>query len=206
MMIEEDYDEYDEEVEYYAVRPNKTRIKKEIAALFKLGEEMSVLSPDQLGRLMLPEKILQAVREVSGMPHTGARKRLLKYIAGQLHQIDVEPYVEKLARLKNKSAHAVREHHLAEQWRDRLIAEGNEAVTELLDDCPEADSQHLRQLIRNAQKEIAAAKPPKSSRLLYRYVKSLLQNDGLPAEEDEAEEDESDVGGDDAFGEDREEI
>jgi ribosome-associated protein len=206
MMIEEDYDEYDEEVEYYAVRPNKTRIKKEIAALFKLGEEMSVLSPDQLGRLMLPEKILQAVREVSGMPHTGARKRLLKYIAGQLHQIDVEPYVEKLARLKNKSAHAVREHHLAEQWRDRLIAEGNEAVTELLDDCPEADSQHLRQLIRNAQKEIAAAKPPKSSRLLYRYVKSLLQNDGLPAEEDEAEEDESDVGGGDAFGEDREEI
>jgi ribosome-associated protein len=164
------------------------------------------LSPDQLGRLMLPEKILQAVREVSGMPHTGARKRLLKYIAGQLHQIDVEPYVEKLARLKNKSAHAVREHHLAEQWRDRLIAEGNEAVTELLDDCPEADSQHLRQLIRNAQKEIAAAKPPKSSRLLYRYVKSLLQNDGLPAEEDEAEEDESDVGGGDAFGEDREEI
>jgi ribosome-associated protein len=206
MMIEEDYDEYDGEVEYYAVRPNKTRIKKEIAALFKLGEEMSVLSPDQLGRLMLPEKILQAVREVSGMPHTGARKRLLKYIAGQLHQIDVEPYVEKLARLKNKSAHAVREHHLAEQWRDRLIAEGNEAVTELLDDCPEADSQHLRQLIRNAQKEIAAAKPPKSSRLLYRYVKSLLQNDGLPAEEDEAEEDESEVGGGDAFGEDREEI
>ncbi|EIC30922.1 MULTISPECIES: ribosome biogenesis factor YjgA [Methylomicrobium] len=201
MMIEEDYDEYGEEVEYYAVRPNKTRIKKEIAALFKLGEEMAGLSPDQLERLMLPERILQAVREVSGMPHTGARKRLLKYIAGQLHQIDVEPYAEKLARLKNKSAHAVREHHLAEQWRDRLIAEGNEAVTALLDDYPEADSQQLRQLIRNAQKEITAAKPPKSSRLLYRYIKDLLQDDGLPAAADESAADE-----DEAFGEDREEI
>jgi ribosome-associated protein len=206
-MIEENYyDEYDEEVEYYAVRPNKTRIKKEIAALFKLGEEMSGLSPDQLDKLMLPEKLLQAVREVSGMPHTGARKRLLKYIAGQLHQIDVEPYVEKLARIKNKSAHAVREHHLAEQWRDRLIKEGNAAVTELLDDYPEADSQQLRQLVRNAQKEIAAAKPPKSSRLLYRYVKELLENDGLLAEEDGAEEYQSEAGEDDAFGEDREEI
>lgn len=181
MMSEEDYydDEYDEDVEYYAVRPNKTRIKKEIAALFALGEEMADLSPDQVDTLMLPEKIRQAVREASGMPPKGARKRLLKYIAGQLHQIDTTPIVEKLARLKNKSAHAVREHHLAEQWRDRLLAEGNEAVTELLDDFPEADSQQLRQLIRNAQKEIAASKPPKSSRLLYRYVRTLLLNEGI---------------------------
>jgi len=186
-MIEEDYDGSDEDVEYYAVRPNKTQIKKDIAALFVLGEEMSNLSPDQLNTLMLPEKILQAVREVSGMPHKGARKRLLKYIAGQLHLIDASPIIEKLERIKNKSVHAVREHHLAEQWRDRLIAEGNEALTELLDDHPEADSQQLRQLIRNAQKEIEAAKPPKSARMLYRYVKELLLNEGLTqAEHDSA--------------------
>jgi len=98
-MNEEDYDDYDEDVEYYAVRPNKTQIKKEIAALFALGEEMSNLSPEQLNTLPLPEKILQAVREVSGMPHKGARKRLLKYIAGQLHLIDVAPIIEKMARI-----------------------------------------------------------------------------------------------------------
>ncbi|MDD1612340.1 MAG: DUF615 domain-containing protein [Methylococcaceae bacterium] len=185
-MIEEDYNQYDEDAEYYAVRPNKTQIKKEIAELFALGEEMSSLSPDQLSTLMLPEKILQAVREVSGMPHKGARKRLLKYIAGQLYQIDAAPIVEKLERIKNKSAHAVREHHLAEQWRDRLIDEGNDAVTELLEDYPEVDSQQLRQLIRNAQKEIAAAKPPKSARILYRFVKELLQNENVLQEADDS--------------------
>jgi ribosome-associated protein len=200
-MIEEDYDEYDEEVEYYAVRPNKTQIKKDIAALFALGEEMAELSSDQLNTLMLPEKILQAVHEVSGMPHKGARKRLLKYIAGQLHLIDAAPIIEKMARIKNKSAHAVREHHLAEQWRDRLIAEGNEVVTEFLDDFPEADSQQLRQFIRNAQKEFAASKPPKSARLLYRYIKDILQNDGHLAGEGESEEDDEDL-----LGEDQEEI
>jgi ribosome-associated protein len=192
-MIEENYDEYDEEVEYYAVRPNKTQIKKDIAALFALGEEISALSPDQQDLLMLPEKISQAVREVSGMPHKGARKRLLKYIAGQLHLIDASPIIEKLARIKNKSAHAVREHHLAEKWRDRLIAEGNDSVTEFLDDFPSADSQQLRQLIRNAQKEISASKPPKSARLLYRYLKELLHNDGLQPEEDEPEDGEEDL-------------
>lgn len=167
--------EYDEEdVEYYAVRPNKTQIKKDIAVLFALGEEMSELSAAQLKNLELPENINKPLTEVAGMPHKGARKRLLKFIAGQLYKIDVEPFLEKLARVKNQSAHAVREHHLVERWRDRLIAEGNDALTALLSEQPHADRQQLRQLLRNAQKEAEAAKPPKSARLLYRYLKDLF--------------------------------
>jgi ribosome-associated protein len=180
------YYEEDDEIEYYAVRPNKTRIKKEIAALFDLGEELSKLSPALLDTFELPENIRKSVFEVSGMPHKGARKRLLKYIAGQLHKIEVEPILEKLARIKNKSAHGIREHHIAERWRDRLIKGNNEDLAELLDEMPNADSQHLRQLMRNAQKEAAAMKPPKSSRLLYRYLKELLS--GHPEELMEAEE------------------
>lgn len=186
MNEEYDYIEHgyvEDEVEYYAVRPNKTRIKKEIAALFDLGEEMSELSQAQLNSFELPENIRKAVAEVSGMPHKGARKRLLKYIAGQLHKIDVEPIFEKMARIKNKSAHAVREHHLAERWRDRLINEGNEAMTEFLYEQPDADDQLIRQLVRNAKKEAEALKPPKSSRMLYRFLKELLS--GEPADEPE---------------------
>jgi len=184
----EDFDyeyEYDEngEIVYYAVRPNKTQIKKEMAALFTLGEEMSALSVAHIKSLDLPDNIYKAVTDVAKMPHTGARKRLLKYIAGQLHKIDVDPILERLARIKSKSAHAVREHHLSEHWRDRLIAEGNEALTEFLDEYPHADRQQLRQLMRNAQKETELAKPPKSSRLLYRYLKHLLQTE----EEEELE-------------------
>jgi ribosome-associated protein len=187
MNEEYQYEYDDEEIEYYAIRPNKTQIKREIAALFALGEEMSELSPGQLKTLELPENINKAVAEVSGMAHTGARKRLLKYIAGQLHKIDAEPILEKMARIKNKSAHAVREHHIVERWRDRLIAEGNDALTELLDEHPHADRQLLRQLLRNAQKEIAAGKPPKSSRLLYRRLKELFQLEDEPDEQPESD-------------------
>lgn len=174
--MNEDYDyEYEDgEVEYYAVRPNKTQIKREMAALFALGEEMSALTASQLKTLELPENIHKAVAEVAGMPLKGARKRLLKFIAAQLHKIDVEPIREKLARLKNKSAHAVREHHIVERWRDRLIAESDDALTELLDEHPGADRQQIRQLIRSAKKEAETAKPPKSSRMLYRYLKELF--------------------------------
>jgi ribosome-associated protein len=187
--MSEEYEYDDDEVEYYAIRPNKTQIKKDMAALFALSEEMAELSAGQLKLLELPEIINKAVAEASGMPHKSARKRLLKFIAGQLHKIDAEPILEKLARIKNKSAHAVREHHTAERWRDRLIAEGNDALTELLDEQPQADRQLLRQLLRNAQKEAEAGKPPKSSRLLYRQLKVLFQGEGEVEEEpdDEAE-------------------
>jgi ribosome-associated protein len=194
MSEEHDYEyeyeyEYDDkgEIVYYAVRPNKTQIKKDMAVLFALSEEMSELSATQLKYLELPDNINKAVVEVSGMPHKGARKRLLKFITGQLHKIDVEPVLEKLARMKNKSAHAVREHHIVERWRDKLIAGGNDALTELLNEQPHADRQQLRQLLRNVQKEAEASKPPKSSRLLYRYLKSLLKVEGETGSEDDAE-------------------
>ena len=191
MSEEYDYEyEYDEngEIVYYAVRPNKTQIKKDMAVLFALSEEMSELSAAQLKYLELPENIHKALVEVSGMPHKGARKRLLKFITGQLHKTDVEPILEKLARLKSKSAHAVREHHIVERWRDKLIAGGNDALTELLDEQPHADRQQLRQLLRNIQKETEAAKPPKSSRLLYRYLKNLFEVEGETESEAEFED------------------
>ncbi len=181
MNEEHDYEyEYDEngEVVYYAVRPNKTQIKKEMATLFSLSEELSALSAVQIKSLELPEIIDKAVIEATKMSHTGARKRLLKYIAGHLHKIDVDPILERLARIKNTSVHAVREHHIAEHWRDKLIAEGNEALTEFLYEYDHADRQQLRQLMRNAQKEAELVKPPKSSRLLYQYLKSLLKLEG----------------------------
>jgi ribosome-associated protein len=183
--MSEEYEYGEDDEEYYAVRPNKTQLKKDIAVLFALGEEMAELSATQLKILELPENIHKAVAEVAGMPLKGARKRLLKFIAGQLHKINVEPIQEKLARIKNKSAHAVREHHIVERWRDRLIAEGNDALTELLDDYPDADRQQLRHTLRNAQKEAEAAKPPKSSRLLYQYLKDLFKGENEHESEDE---------------------
>lgn len=207
--MNEEYDyeyEYDDkgEIVYYAVRPNKTQIKKDMAVLFALSEEMSELSATQLKMLELPENIHKAVVEVSGMPHKGARKRLLKFITGQLHKIDVEPILEKFARMKNQSAHAAREHHIVERWRDRLIAGGNNALTELFNEQPHADRQQLRQLLRNIQKETEAGKPPKSSRVLYRYLKDLFSIEDETGFEDAAEfeddaelEDEDEAGFDD---------
>jgi ribosome-associated protein len=164
-----------EEVEYYAIRPNKTRIKQEIAGVHAMAEEITQLSASHIAEFELPESIEQALLEAAKMGRNSARKRLLKYITAQLRNIDLEPIQEKLARMKNQSAHAVREHHQIERWRDVLVADtGTQQLTKFISEFPGADSQHIRQLQRNAQKEAKEAKPPKSARLLYQYLKELI--------------------------------
>jgi ribosome-associated protein len=57
-----------------------------------------------------------------------------------------------------------------EKWRDEL-KEGNKAlIEEILSICPDAERQHLTQLARNANKEYAAGKGVKFSRILFRYL------------------------------------
>ncbi|MDD1621329.1 MAG: DUF615 domain-containing protein, partial [Methylococcaceae bacterium] len=127
----EEYEDGEEEVEYYAIRPNKTRIKKEIAGIAAIAEEISQLSPPQIAEFELPENIETALLDAGKMGQNSARKRLLKYITAQLRTIDTEAVQEKLARMKNRSAHAVREHHQAERWRDLLLADtGNQQLTQ----------------------------------------------------------------------------
>lgn len=186
---DEDVEEEDE-VEYYAVRPNKTRIKKEIAAVFAMAEEISALSQAHIAEFELPEKVELALLDAAKMGRNAAKKRLLKYITGQMRELDTDAIRERLARIKSRSAHGIREHHQAERWRDLLLSDsGNASLTQLVAEFPAADTQHLRQLQRNALKEAREAKPPKSSRLLYKYLKLLISSAaGLPDGEDDSDE------------------
>ena len=64
--------------------------------------------------------------------------------------------------------------HRVETWRDRLIADGDVALAELLTEYPGADRQHLRQLSRNAIEERNRNKPPHAFRELFRALRELL--------------------------------
>jgi ribosome-associated protein len=175
---EPEYDENGELIEYYAIRPNKTQIKRDISEMAALAEELTHLTEPQLASMKIPEKIEAAIIATKKMPATKpARKRQLKFITAQLRDVELVEIMENLNRIKSKSAHGVREHHQAEKWRDRLIASGgNDVLTELLNQFSSADHQRLRQLQRKAQKEAKEDKPPKSSRLLYQYLKELIMN------------------------------
>ncbi|WP_253283421.1 ribosome biogenesis factor YjgA, partial [Cedecea davisae] len=76
---------------------------------------------------------------------------------------------------KNRHNQQVSLFHKLEALRDRLVEEGDEAMAEVLRLYPQADRQQLRVLIRNAQKEKAANKPPKSYRQIFSYLRELAE-------------------------------
>ena len=168
MLIDTDDEDY-QPVE----RLNKSQQKREIQALLKMGKTLSELDASTLGKMDLPPELLTALLAAKPMKH-GALKRQFKFIAKLLRQMNTESLEETLAEMQNRKADQDRQFHRIERWRDRLLAEGPEAMTELMSEYPHADAGQLRQLIRNANREYAANKPPKSSRALFRLLRDVI--------------------------------
>jgi len=166
-----EFEDYEEDE-----RPTKGQRKREAEALQKLGETLVQLSPQRLREVPMPPELAEAVVTAQGIRSHGARRRQLQLIGKLMRQIDPAPIQAALDRFDSKSAAAIAEHHQAERWRERLLNETDTAVTEFLDAHPGTDSQRLRQLIRSAQQELAAGKPPKSSRDLFRLVREAIAN------------------------------
>jgi len=93
-----------------------------------------------------------------------------------MREIDTAPITEQLARWEGKHTAENAYFHGLERWRDRLINDAN-ALSEFMALHPTTDSQQLRTLIRNAQKEQAAAKPPKSSREIFRLLREITSSE-----------------------------
>lgn len=153
--------------------PSKTKIKKQMHELRDLGKELTELGKDQLAQLDIPENLRDAIREMKNINKFGAIKRQMQYIGKLMRDVDTAPILAKLDAWKGKSQHHVAYMHQLERWRDRLL-ESDAALTELLSAHPQADAQRLRTLIRNAQKEMEAQKPPKNYREIFQVLREII--------------------------------
>lgn len=151
--------------------PSKSELKRESLRLQKLGEQLIALPEARLLAIPMPETLREAVREARSMKSRRALYRQRQFIGRLMRETDasdVEAALQQLAADQKTSAR--RFHHL-EQWRDRLIEEGEELIGELLVAFPEADRQHVRQLIRQARVERDNDRPPAHARSLFRYLR-----------------------------------
>jgi ribosome-associated protein len=153
--------------------PSKTKIKKQMIELQKLGEQLAALNKDQLKELDLPESLRDAISEVKRITKFGAISRQMQYIGRLMRDIDPAPIIAKLEIWNGTSKQHITYLHQVERWRDRLLEDPN-ALTELLAAHPQADAQHLRTLIRNALKEKELAKPPKSFREIFQVLRDII--------------------------------
>ena len=145
---------------------SKTKLKAEADAAQSIGKKLIALSKDRLIKLELPEALFDAVMEAKRLTANGAIRRQLQYLGRLMRDIDSAPIVEQLQAWEGKNVQENARFHTMERWRTRLTADPK-ALPEFLVAFPKADIQLLRTLIRNAQREEAAQKPPKSSRELF---------------------------------------
>ncbi|HRK56807.1 MAG TPA: ribosome biogenesis factor YjgA [Burkholderiaceae bacterium] len=156
--------------------PSKSERKRQMQSLQQLGQELVQLSAASLARLPIEPDLLAAILDAQTITAHEAKRRQLQYIGKLMRHADANAIGAQLRDLQHDSHASVQRMHACERWRERLLADDT-ALTELADRYPRIDMQPFRALIRNARREHAAGKAPKSARQLYRNLHTLLAND-----------------------------
>ncbi len=103
-----------------------------------------------------------------------ARRREVRYVGRMLRSEDRAPLIEALDLAESGQGEDDDALHVAEDWRERLIDDGDLALDAFCRAHPEADRQRMRQLARQAQKQRASKAPPKAARVLFQLIKGSL--------------------------------
>ena len=164
-------DEETEEIIYVS----KSELKRDMEELKSIGTRLMELKPALLDKLPLNDRLREALDESKRIKSNNARKRHLGFIGKLMADQDIEPIMELLNQLDSSSDEYNRRFHQLEKWRDKLIHDDDThtTLTEYLEHYPEADHQHIRQLVRNAQKEASQDKPPAAARKLFKYLREV---------------------------------
>lgn len=153
---------------------SRTKRKEAVEALQDLGGKLVTLPKDKLDKLDLPENLRDAVLEARRITSNGAIRRQMQYIGRLMREVDTGPIADQLQRWEGKHTAENAHFHQLERWRERLLKE-DDAISEFMRLYPQTNSQQLRTLIRNSQREHAANKPPKNSRELFRLLRDITE-------------------------------
>ena len=155
---------------------SKSELKRDAMEYHELGIEIANLSKKQREKLPLSPD-LEAAMELADRlkDKKDAYRRHLNYIAKTLRSTtNVEDINQAMAIITNKNNQKdVIINHI-EQTRDDLIAQGDAGLNPLLETYPQLERQRMRQLIRQAAKEVKQEKPGKAFKELFQILKDLM--------------------------------
>jgi len=158
---------------------SKSALKRSSEEKQKIGERMALLSENKLKQLELSDTLRKALDELKRLTKKGSRahsgmKRQKQYIGKLMRHVEIEPIMLKLQEWDSTKTSEKDFLHRIENWRDKLIENGDAAIDELYNEFKLSDQthrQHIRQLHRQAHKEKLKNLTPKSARALYKYLR-----------------------------------
>ena len=149
---------------------SKSQLKREADALQKFGVELTQLNQKQLATLSLPQPLLNAINEAKSLKSNGAIRRQAQLIGKIMRSIEHEEIIAAYNTLIAEQKAQTASFHNIEMWRERLLNEGRETLTEFINMYPHIDTQQLRMLIKNVAKNNAADARKK----LFRFLRSSM--------------------------------
>lgn len=154
---------------------SKSQVKREMHALQALGERIVDMNEKQLANIPLSEEMLDAIYIARKMPPKEARRRQIQYIGRLMREGNHEEIQAAVDKMQNRSDQYIHRQHQVERYRDLLIEGDKPAFQQLVTACPGMDVQHLRQLVRAAQKDLEENKPPANARKLFAFIRESLE-------------------------------
>ena len=138
---------------------SRTDLKRESDELQDLGKALLSLRADLFARIGLPDKLVEALAEARRITNFEGKRRQMQYVGKLMRKLDDDTVAAVRTALQEQRSGSAADKlalHLAEQWRDRLIAEDS-AQAEWIAHHPGTDIQQLRALIRQARKDAPGA-------------------------------------------------
>ena len=104
-----------------------------------------------------------------------AYRRHLNYIAKTLRTVEnIEEIKAIIDVMLNKNNQAEVMIKKIEQLRSDLIEQCDDLINETIEQYPALERQKMRQLVRNAAKEVKAEKPARGYKELFQYLKDAI--------------------------------
>lgn len=155
--------------------PSKSQLKRDSHALQAMGKQLVEMPEGKLQKFDLPENLKEAIYEARRLKSREAKRRHLQYI-GKLMRISNTDVIQETLDMMDHQSQTYRQHFKQlEDWRDRIIQEGNDGIQAFMDAYPEGDRQQLRNLQRQANREIELKKAPTASRKIFSYIRSIAE-------------------------------
>ena len=153
---------------------SKTRRKREAHELQELGKALSRLSLEQLARIDMPADLREAVLEVKDMTKHEAIRRQMQYVGKMMRHMDCEPIAAQLTALHAPSRQQTALFHVAEKWRDALMADPK-AIVDFAREFPAADAPAIAKLAVQAVEERDAERSPRRFRELFHTINAIVR-------------------------------
>ena len=160
---------------------SRTDRKKDSDDRQDLGVELLTLRTELMDRLNtqghITDLLREALAEARRITNFEGKRRQMQYVGKLMRKLSeesVETVKDALNEQRMGSTKDTLTLHLAESWRDRLMAD-DAAFQEWMNDYPSTDSQQLRALVRQARKDDATTKADIAKGLLPRQSRSYRE-------------------------------